>query len=747
MFRDNVSIAVRPPARPRLAPTFMLALAVAAPAVPVGAQPTGLACNACVHEVIKHHWRIQGSPRHSQDTVLQDVCADIEFPAPEFRVTADGAEVSEFELDRVINSGSTCTNELKNPKPFFIDEEREKVFSPDPKKYGAIKVTAQDELGLYFLYTHPTDLPPDGEVSRDVTIGIEFENHSGGHVIWDSMVIHVYRPPVLMTHGLWADASSFAKMERNFSSVSHNYPPELLYRANYSKDHANAKSFVENLTVVENGVAALMEQAAKKDYAVGKVDLVGHSMGGILSRLYVQGQYYGDDVRRIVTCNTPHAGSQMANWLLDEVWDPYGLACAAIGATTGSCYDGAVCDLNVYSLGVNNLLNRGTHPDGVQVHALSTVSDIVSPLQGPIPSFLSTSYIDLIKSVLPFCDLPGLFDDIFRGEENDAVVALPSQAGGLEAAKTSVFANQIHVGSTDNQAVIDRVRNLLNEPKNSSSFTDAGYSPPRLNYNTPTFCTVPLPAAAPAIPAVFFSASAPAVAAMTPFCNGGRSACCATANHAPVPLRAQAPTALSTSTLAINTPLPGATLDAGQGFSATVVGSADVATVMLLLSNHGDEVFLARLPGPVAVFSLQVPIELAGEKVLVAIGLDAAGRPVATSNSVNLNITVAATLQALSVYPPALYLDAGRTGSLEVTGGYSDGIDRDLSQLAGMAFAFAEGHATRSGSNGVTLNELLDDALTITYQGVTAPEVAIRALPPAQPRVPKVPIRRHLRRT
>ena len=168
---------------------------------------------------------------------------------------------------------------------------------------------------------------------------------------------------------------------------------------------------------------------------------------------------------------------------------------------------------------------------------------------------------------------------------------------------------------------------------------------------------------------------------------------------------------------------------------------------MLLLSNRGDELFLARLAGPVATFNVQVPIELVGEKVLLALGFAADGRPVATSNSVNLNITVAATLQALLVNPPALHLDPGRTGSLEVTGGYSDGTDRNLSQVPGMTFTFAERNASKTGSNGVTLNALLDDALTITYQGVTAPEVAIRALPPAQPRLPKGTVHRHLRRT
>lgn len=60
-----------------------------------------------------------------------------------------------------------------------------------------------------------------------------------------------------------------------------------------------------------------------------------------------------------------------------------------------------------------------------------------------------------------------------------------------------------------------------------------------------------------------------------------------------------------------------------------------------------------------------MPIEFVGLKVVVALGFAADGRPVATSNSVNLNVAVAATPQTVLAYPPALHLGPGSTGSAQ----------------------------------------------------------------------------------
>ena len=44
--------------------------------------------------------------------------------------------------------------------------------------------------------------------------------------------------------------------------------------------------------------------------------LVGHSMGGVVSREYVQSDYYNDDVDKIVTLDSPHEGTGALNMQL-----------------------------------------------------------------------------------------------------------------------------------------------------------------------------------------------------------------------------------------------------------------------------------------------------------------------------------------------------------------------------------------------------------------------------------------------
>ena len=37
--------------------------------------------------------------------------------------------------------------------------------------------------------------------------------------------------------------------------------------------------------------------------------LIGHSMGGVASREYVQGNFYNGDVDKIITLDSPHEGT------------------------------------------------------------------------------------------------------------------------------------------------------------------------------------------------------------------------------------------------------------------------------------------------------------------------------------------------------------------------------------------------------------------------------------------------------
>jgi pimeloyl-ACP methyl ester carboxylesterase len=50
-------------------------------------------------------------------------------------------------------------------------------------------------------------------------------------------------------------------------------------------------------------------QDVKNDTGVSRVDLVAHSMGGLVSRSYIEGENYQNDVDQLITLGTPHKGS------------------------------------------------------------------------------------------------------------------------------------------------------------------------------------------------------------------------------------------------------------------------------------------------------------------------------------------------------------------------------------------------------------------------------------------------------
>jgi hypothetical protein len=50
-------------------------------------------------------------------------------------------------------------------------------------------------------------------------------------------------------------------------------------------------------------------QDIKSETGKPKVDIVAHSMGGILARVYIESDYYEDDVDQLITVATPHLGS------------------------------------------------------------------------------------------------------------------------------------------------------------------------------------------------------------------------------------------------------------------------------------------------------------------------------------------------------------------------------------------------------------------------------------------------------
>jgi len=82
----------------------------------------------------------------------------------------------------------------------------------------------------------------------------------------------------------------------------------------------NAMPFFNNTLVPFHAVKDAREHMRQMDVACTRVDIVAHSMGGILTRLYMQNNFdsehqffrpdnfNGGDINRLITINTPHMG-------------------------------------------------------------------------------------------------------------------------------------------------------------------------------------------------------------------------------------------------------------------------------------------------------------------------------------------------------------------------------------------------------------------------------------------------------
>ncbi len=63
-----------------------------------------------------------------------------------------------------------------------------------------------------------------------------------------------------------------------------------------------------NTTSAQQYLVPVIQQA-KQETEASKVDLVAHSMGGLVARSYIQGDSYANDVDQLITLGTPHAGA------------------------------------------------------------------------------------------------------------------------------------------------------------------------------------------------------------------------------------------------------------------------------------------------------------------------------------------------------------------------------------------------------------------------------------------------------
>jgi pimeloyl-ACP methyl ester carboxylesterase len=356
--------------------------------------------------------------------------------------------------------------------------------------------TAVSALNYGFSYFTPPAFYGDASASRSVQVEFSFTPNIGnGNTSKLRATLEVVRPPVVLVHGLWSGPDSWS------SDFARNDAVRTSQTADYAAN--NGASFTTNKNAVKTAAAQALTSMRKKSYAATQVDVAGHSMGGLLTRLYADATDYKrpenfnkGDVHRLVTLDTPHFGSGFANLLVSlhnvNAATATKLETTVTGLTRGSILNGAVCDLAENSSGLTALSGGTTLRSQVITATGGPNGSAAAPARywGGATVFGLNSFESALTETycaewappsgfeeIPVClrtefYFPQNIVNAFRFQEaNDAVVTRSSQQGGLAGIN---YNNYIHFhipgipgvqrGITDGSDVATRVGQLFEGP-------------------------------------------------------------------------------------------------------------------------------------------------------------------------------------------------------------------------------------------------------------------------------------------
>lgn len=132
--------------------------------------------------------------------------------------------------------------------------------------------------------------------------GISQEQHREGHP-HRRPAAATARPPVLLLHGFVDNRSVFALLRRSLRRHGWRH----VHALNYSPLTCDVRKAA---LLLGRHVDQLCERTGQP-----RVDIVGHSLGGLIARYYVQRLGGDTRVRTVVTLGTPHSGTRAVAFL------------------------------------------------------------------------------------------------------------------------------------------------------------------------------------------------------------------------------------------------------------------------------------------------------------------------------------------------------------------------------------------------------------------------------------------------
>ncbi len=298
----------------------------------------------------------------------------------------------------------------------------------------------------------PDEMPANAGSPPAVPITVQATQNS---IALQSATITLRPPPVLFVHGIWSSAA-----QAKFSKQSGGMRDWMWAR--YGHNHLNAadygalsdQSFGDSRvqTIFETSMYNLLNDAATNGMTARTVDVVAHSMGGLVTRYFLSKSQMNSaappsPVRRLIGIGTPHKGSLLAARLSAAKPTPLPALVKESVMTRIYC-EFAPPPVNVCTLGgVLGLINK---PVATAVESLSPTSEELKKLS-------AANVFDAVVGVAPGDSMSErLLNDVIGGflpgesvasilgtTAHDTIVTTDSQRG-LGAARTAYITDVVH---------------------------------------------------------------------------------------------------------------------------------------------------------------------------------------------------------------------------------------------------------------------------------------------------------------
>lgn len=619
------------------------------------------------------------------------------------------------------------------------------VTSTGPPDQGTIntQVITTQSAGSFdygFSYYQAPDGYGDTTDNRQVQVQFAFAPNLGNsNTTTIPGTLTIIRPPLVLIHGLWSSQSAWQPNIWNRPNSSSS----VTSRADYSS--TNASNFSVNYPNVQGWVATGLQQARDLGYAATQADVVGHSMGGLLTRLYSGSSQYMrndnynlGDIHRFITLDTPHNGASLANLIVSMYANS--LIFRALGNAVGfvnalgfngvpSIYQGAICDLSENSPALQGLTG-GTSLTSQVITATGGPAGTPTggPYETPLEQILTaTTCFPLLPVCVPVHIFPQNVVNGFRfQQQNDAIVPLSSQQGGIGGINFSAY---VHTNVNKAGDVATQAFSLMDGPKSGfvgslpgvisnglgNPLTVAGLGASQDQSDYSNQCV---------------AAGAPLNPMLVPkkqFETGAQ-------------VRTPRANVSPDSRVTISSPTAGQVFAPGATVNITVqLGSGLTATTGLVgVSVPGiGTVFGSNYNGTSFQASFVIPATFAGPVTLTPSILDSNNNPV-LGIATTINVAPSTAPTSLSILQPYVHLTTvPSTSAISVTGNYPGNIELDLTSSAtGTTYTSSNTNAVTVDANGNVQAAAFGTAVvTVANQGVKAfaiyvVESATSALPP-----------------